>query len=77
MGYAFSDSVVGYCCAAFPAGDRCDLLRLKLKRPPAWEASIYLVPGTGIEPASRFRAADFKSAVFTNFTTPARDGILA
>ena len=29
-----------------------------------------LVPGTGLEPASR-EAADFKSAMFTNFITPA------
>jgi hypothetical protein len=32
--------------------------------------AIYLVPGTGLEPASR-EAADFKSAMFTNFITPA------
>lgn len=29
-----------------------------------------VVPGTGLEPASR-KAADFKSAMFTNFITPA------
>ncbi len=29
-----------------------------------------MVPGTGLEPASR-EAADFKSAMFTNFITPA------
>jgi hypothetical protein len=29
-----------------------------------------LVPGTGLEPASR-EAADFKSAMFTNFIIPA------
>ena len=32
-----------------------------------------MVPGTGLEPASR-EAADFKSAMFTNFITPARVG---
>ena len=35
------------------------------------ELTYTLVPRAGIEPASRFRAADFKSAVFTYFTTEA------
>lgn len=34
-----------------------------------------VVPGTGLEPASP-KAADFKSAMFTNFITPARARIL-
>jgi hypothetical protein len=31
---------------------------------------LRMVPGTGLEPAS-LAAADFKSAMFTNFITPA------
>ncbi len=34
-----------------------------------------MVPGTGLEPASP-KAADFKSAMFTNFITPAGARIL-
>ena len=35
-----------------------------------YELYFPLVPGTGLEPAS-LAAADFKSAVYTSFTTPA------
>lgn len=37
---------------------------------PNGSVKMPVVPGTGLEPASR-EAADFKSAMFTNFITPA------
>ncbi|CAB1368033.1 protein of unknown function [Denitratisoma oestradiolicum] len=39
---------------------------------PAFQSLVTVVPGNGLEP-SGLAAADFKSAVFTNFTTRAID----